>query len=120
MTRKDSLIKSDSSDINPYILDEDTRYKLNKTHYVLGENRYRDLQNRHHDRLARVQKLAEELGVEITPVKLPSPADVINHLELVNEYRKNKEVYDEAFRKVYEVCTEEQLLAFLEQQVSPK
>lgn len=112
--------KQDSSDINAYILDEDTHYKVNKSHFTLGERNIRDMHQRHQERLKKVQDLAKQLGVEYEPC-LPSAAEVINHTELVQKYYQNKELYDSVLGEVLSVCTPEEVLKFIDEQLnSPK
>ncbi|SOK58999.1 hypothetical protein [Yersinia phage fHe-Yen9-03] len=114
------MVRKDSSEINPYILDEDTRYKVNMTHFTLGEGGLRNMQQRHHDRLAKVKELAESLGVEYNP-SLPSPDDIIKRVEMMQVYHENKELYDSIISKVLTVCSHEEVLEFLEKQInSPK
>ncbi|QOI71129.1 hypothetical protein pEaSNUABM12_00191 [Erwinia phage pEa_SNUABM_12] len=114
------MIRKDSTEINPYILDEDTRYKVNMTHFTLGEGGLRNMQQRHHDRLAKVKELAESLGVEYTPC-LPSPEDIIKKTEMIKVYHENKELYDSVLEQVLSICTAEEVLDFLEKQInSPK
>lgn len=112
--------KQDSSDINAYILDEDTHYKVNKSHFTLGERNIRDMQQRHQDRLKKVQELAEQLGVDYKPC-LPSSDEVIKHTELVQKYYQNKELYDSVLGEVLSVCTPEEVTKYIDEQlISPK
>lgn len=112
--------KQDSLDINPYILDEDTHYKVNKSHFTLGERNIRDMQQRHQDRLDKVKRLAKELGVEYTPT-LPTPDEVMHHMQLVKNYQENKELYDSVLGQVLSVCTPEEVVEFINAKLnSPK
>lgn len=109
--------KQDSSDINAYILDEDTHYKVNKSHFTLGERNIRDMQQRHQDRLRKVKELAEQLGVQYEPC-LPAPEEVINKTELVQKYYQNKELYDSVLGEVLTVCTPEDVMKFIDEQLN--
>jgi hypothetical protein len=105
--------REDSTSINAYILDEDTRYKVNMSHFTLGERNIREMQERHAARLQKVKELAESLGVEYTPT-LPTPDAVLKHKELVKNYRENREVYDEVLGKVLSVCTPKDVIEFID------
>jgi hypothetical protein len=109
--------REDSTSINAYILDEDTRYKVNMSHFTLGERKIRELQDRHAARLQKVQELAESLGVEYTP-SLPAPATVIRNKELVLKYLERSEEYDEILDKVLSVCTPQEVIEFIDKQLN--
>lgn len=109
--------KQDSSDINAYILDEDTHYKVNKSHFTLGERNIRDMQQRHQDRLKKVKELAEQLGVPYEPC-LPSADEVIHRSELVQKYYQNKELYDSVLGKILTICTPEDVVKYIDEQLN--
>lgn len=114
------MINGGLSEINPYILDEDTRYKVNMTHFVLGEGELRNMQQRHYERLEKVKVLAESLGVTYTPC-LPLADDIIKKTEMIKVYHENKELYDSVLEQVLSICTPEEVLEFLEKQIdNPK
>lgn len=112
MMKKDSLVKMEYDDLNPYILDDSVRKKLNTTHYVLGEERYRDLQNRHKARLDRLNEIANKFNVKLE--NTVDIDDVIHETELSIEYFKNKEKYDNLVNDMLKHMTPEQLYNGLE------
>lgn len=109
--------REDSTSINAYILDDDTRYKVNMSHFTLGERNIREMQERHAARLLKVKELAESLGVEYTPA-LPEPDSVIKRKELVQKYHENREVYDEILGQVLSVCTPQEVIEFIDKQLN--
>jgi len=104
--------RQDSSSINAYILDEETRYKVNMSHFTLGERNIRELHDRHHARLQKVKELAESLGVEYTPTE-PDSAAILRKKELVKKYHENRELYDNVINNVLEVCTPTEAIEFI-------
>lgn len=109
--------REDSTSINAYILDEDTRYKVNMSHFTLGERNIREMQDRHAARLQKVKELAESLGVEYTPA-LPEPEEVIKRKELVQKYQEHSEDYDAILKQVLSVCTPEDVIEFIDKQLN--
>lgn len=104
---KGSLVKMGYDDLNPYILDESTRKKLNSTHFVLGEERYRELQNKHHLRLKHLEEVAKKFNVEL---KEPVDIDIImQETERTLEYFRRKAEYDAIINKALEVLTIEEV-----------
>lgn len=112
-----SMIRKDSSEINPYILDEDTRYKVNKSHFTLGDRHLRDMQERHHARLDKVKKLAEQLGVDYIPCE-PEVQQVLKRTETMQEYYKNKEKYDSMVSELLEISSPEIILECIKELIS--
>ncbi|EBS4516790.1 hypothetical protein DQT32_05180 [Salmonella enterica subsp. enterica serovar Braenderup] len=111
------MIRKDSSEINPYILDEDTRYKVNKSHFTLGDRHLREMQERHHARLDKVKKLAEQLGVEYTPCE-PEVQEVIKRTETMQEYYRNKEKYDSMVNELLEISSPDVVLECIRELIS--
>lgn len=109
--------REDSTSINAYILNEDTRYKVNMSHFTLGESNIRDMQDRHAARLQKVKELAESLGVDYTP-SLPEPETVIKHKELVQKYQEHSEDYNDILKQVLSVCTPEEVIEFIDNQLN--
>ena len=109
--------RKDSSDINAYILDEETHFKVNMSHFTLGERKVREMHDRHAARMQRVKDLAESLGVEYEP-SLPTADSVLERTELIRKYHERKEFYDEILDKVLSVCTHEEVLQFISEQLN--
>lgn len=111
---------NNKEEINPYILDDDTRRKINHSHFTLGEGKVRELQDRHHSRIENVKKLAESLGVEYSPV-LPDVDSVMKKAEIMKTYNKHKELYDTVMSQVLSVCSAQEVIEFIDDKLnSPK
>ena len=109
--------REDSTSINAYILDEDTRYKVNMSHFTLGERNIREMQERHAERLRKVKELAESLGVEYIPT-LPEPEAVLKRKALVQKYHENRDEYDAILGQVLSVCTPQEVIEFIDKQLN--
>ena len=105
------------SEINSYLLNEETRRKINHSHFELGEGKVRELHNRHKERLKRVEELAKELGVEYNPV-LESAEEIIKQKELIQKYYEDKEKYDSVLNPLLEILDPEIVLKFIEKQLN--
>jgi hypothetical protein len=115
--KKDSLVQLET-DINPYMMDEDTRRKLNTTHYVLGEGKYREMQERKHQRDLKRQELANKLGVEVE-YKLTSKEDVMLEKSRKQIYSENKTEIDELINEALKYNSVMELTEFV-RQYNPK
>jgi hypothetical protein len=109
--------RPDSSEINAYILDEETHFKVNKSHFTLGERKLREMHDRNAARLQKVKDLAASLGVEYTPC-LPTAESIIERTELIQKYHENKEFYDNILGQVLSVCTPEEVLQFISEHLN--
>lgn len=115
--KKDSLVQLET-DINPYMMDEDTRRKLNTTHYVLGEGKYRELQERKHQRDLKRKQLAESLGVTVQ-YELTPKEEVLSDKERKEIYAKNKEEIDYLVSEALKYNSVTELTDFI-RQYNPK
>lgn len=106
------MVRMDSKDINPYILNDDTNYKVNKSHYVIDEGQYRELHRKRTEAMQQVQALADRLGVDFT-IPEPDVDGSLHKLKMYKEYMSNKEMYDEAFEQIFAICTPEMVLEYL-------
>lgn len=107
------MIRKDSSEINPFILSDEAHHQVHKSHYVLGETRYRDLQDKRKAANQKVLELAAKLGVDF---KIPEPdvEGILEHIELMKIYNENRQQYDEALSKVFAKCPPEMVIAYLD------
>ena len=108
----------DLGDINPYVLDEETRYMLKTSHYVLGETKYRELQERAHQRKLKREQMAKSLGVDIAE-KLTDKEAVFKKVDCTFKYLENREEYDQVINQALQSMSAQQLHDFLES-VKPK
>ncbi len=114
------MIKKElDDDINPYLADDDTHYKLHNSHYVLGQNDYREIQARAKKRREELQNMIKELGVE-GQVKLHDRAESVSHMNIKMYYLKHKEVFDRIFDAALEVCDMQYIVESLEKLVNSK
>lgn len=106
-------------DINPYLTDDETHYKLHNSHYVLGQNDYRDIQKRAKERRENLKKMIEELGVQ-DMVKLHDRQKSVAEMELKVYYLKHKNVIDKAFQDAFKVCEVEDIIKYLSEYLNSK
>lgn len=117
MVKSDRNDSNDSDNVNPFILDEKTRYSVKVQNFKLGEGKYRDLQDRHHERMERVKRIAKQLNVNYNPV-LEDPDNIIKRTELITKYYNNKEQYDSVMQKILSVYTPEEVLDILKKHIT--
>lgn len=114
------MIKKELDDnINPYLTDDDTHYKLHNSHYVLGQNDYREIQKRAKKRREELEKMIDELGVR-DMVKLHDRNKSVSQSEVKMYYLQNKKVIDDAFHEALEVCEIEDIVKYLSEKLNSK
>ena len=114
------MIKKElDDDINPYLTDDETHYKLHNSHYVLGQNDYRDLQKRAKQRREELQKMIDDLGVQ-DMVKLHDRNKSVAEMELKMAYLKHKNIVDQSFKTALEVCEIEDIIKYLNEYLNSK
>lgn len=70
---------------------------------------------------ARARKLADELGVEFKEVDaVKIDTDTRERIRIMEEYEKNKEVYDKLIADALTVCTPEEIREFINSKLNPK
>lgn len=106
------MIRLDSKDINPYILSDDAHFQVHKSHYVLDEGRYRDLQKKRIESNKKVLDLAKRLGVDFE-IPQPDVEGTMRKIAAKQLYAENKEYYDECLEKVFAVCPVPMVLDYL-------
>ena len=105
------MIKKElDSGINPYLFDDDTHYKLNHSHYVLGQNDLRELQNKAKERRKAREKMIDELGVR--DLIKPSTNNKQEQVKINLYYLEHKEAIDQAFDEALKVLTKEELVQY--------
>lgn len=114
------MIKTElDDDINPYIHDDETHYKLNHSHYVLGQNDLRALQNNAKKRREETRKMIDELGVS-SMIKKRNRDEIIKDVQVKISYLENKTAIDEIFKDVLKVCTIEEVIEYLQKYINEK
>lgn len=114
------MIKKELDDgINPYLTDDDTHYKLHNSHYVLGQNDYREIQKRAKKRREELEKMIDELGVR-DMVKLHDRNKSVSQSEVKMYYLQNKKTIDDAFHEALKVCEIEDIIKYLSEQLNSK
>lgn len=119
MTNNGSLVKTELGEVNPYILDDETRYKLKVTHYTLDGTEYRKIQEKAHERKLNLQKMIKELDVDVK-IQLTSVEDILKSTEFKLQYFQKKDVIDKAFKTALTTCTMQDIVNYLTDYINNK
>lgn len=107
------MIRKDSTEINPYILSDETHHQVHRSHYVLGESRYRNLQDKRIESNNKIKEYAASLGVEFE-IPQPDVQGILDKMEAMRIYNSNRAKYDAALEEVFAKCPPEMVIAYID------
>lgn len=106
------MIRHDSKDINPYILSDEAHFQVTRSHYVIDEGHYRDLQRKRLESNKKIMDFAASLGVDFV-IPQPDVEGTMKRIAAQQLYLENREYYDACVDKVLAVCPAPMILEYL-------